>query len=428
MDDESSVKVGGTEMDAKDSVYDEEMNEMTVDIVVIGAGPGGYTAALHAAKLGASVALVEKDVLGGTCLNRGCIPTKALVQSTQVYQLLKDAESYGCQASNVLADIKKIMSRKDSVVQRLGKGIDFMLGRAGVKVINGTGEIRDANTVVVKGSSSEMNIISKYVIVATGSEASRLNIPGIDLDNVIGSTDALQLLELPASMSIVGGGVIGMEFAFIFSSLGVQVSVIEYLDSILPMIDPDMRTEITRSAQGRGIRLYTDARVEKLEQADGGKCCVHFTQDKETKRIVSEKVLISVGRKPLLEGIGVQNVSLELNEGGRGIRVNDKMQTSVPNIYAIGDVTNKFPLAHVAAYQGMVAVRNTMGKPCSMEYHAVPNAIFTTPQIAVVGMGEQQAAEQGIEVRVAKAPFVANGKALTLGDTRGFVKLVSEKR
>lgn len=401
--------------------------ELESDITIIGGGPGGYVAAIWAAKMGAQVVLIEKDLLGGTCLNRGCIPTKALVRSAEIYTNLKEAEIFGCSAENISVDMKKVIGRKDKIVSQLVQGIKYILDKHNVKVLKGTGEIIDKQTVFVKEKLTEITIRTKNIIIATGSKVSKLSIPGADLENVIDSNSALQLSELPKKLVIVGGGVIGMEFAFIFSSFGTEVTVIEFLDNILANFDDDIIHEINKVAADKGIKVFTSSKVEQILQDESGKCIVEFSKDGNKKYISADKVLMAVGRKPSIEGIDVEKLGLELNEKGRGIKVNERMQTNIPNIYAIGDVTNKILLAHVASYQGITAVKNIMGEPTEADYKVVPSAIFINPEIAMVGICEKNAKSEGIDIKIGKFPFAASGKALAMGENRGFVKIIEEK-
>ncbi|WP_427337988.1 dihydrolipoyl dehydrogenase [Caloranaerobacter sp. DY30410] len=401
--------------------------EIESDITIIGGGPGGYVAAIQAAKMGAKVVLVEKDTVGGTCLNRGCIPTKSLVRSAEIYKNLKEAEKFGCYAENVNIDIKKVITRKNNIVNQLVKGIHYLLSKHKIQVISGAGKIQDKETVYVKKGMEETIIKTKNIIIATGSKTSKLPIPGIDIENVIYSDEALELKELPNKLVIVGGGVIGMEFAFIFANFGVDVTVIEYLDEVLANLDEDIIKEISKIAINKGIKIYTGAKVEEIIKSEDGQCIVSFTKDNEKKYVTAEKVLMAVGRVPCFDGLDIEKLGIELNDNGKGIRVNDNMETNIPGIYAIGDVTNKIQLAHVASHQGIIAVKNIMGETCEMDYDCVPSAIFTDPEIAVVGVSEKTAEKEGIEIEVGKFPFVANGKALTLGESEGFIKIIKEK-
>ncbi|MFZ5753611.1 MAG: dihydrolipoyl dehydrogenase [Bacillota bacterium] len=400
--------------------------EIKTDVAIIGGGPGGYVAAVKAAQLGANVVLIEKDSLGGTCLNRGCIPTKAFVRSAEIYSHLKNAEHYGCLASHVSLDMKKVLNRKNTVVNQLVQGIKYLLDKHKVKVIQGMGELLDTETVFIRNKTHETYVKAKNIIIATGSKKAVPPIPDLDLENIIDSDQALQLDKLPDKLVIIGGGVIGMEFAFIYANFGVKVSVIEYFDEILASCDSDICEEIGQIAAAKGISVYKGARLKKIIKSEDGQCIVSFIKDKEYY-LTADKVLVAVGRQPELDGLGIEKLGIELNEHGKGIKVNSKMQTNISNIYAIGDVTNKVLLAHVASHQGIVAVKNIMGQPCEMDYEVIPSAIFTDPEIAVVGMTEKMAQKTGVSLEVGKFPFAASGKALTLGEYRGFVKVIKDK-
>lgn len=401
--------------------------ELDCDIAIIGGGPGGYVAAIKAAQMGAKVVLIEKDALGGTCLNRGCIPTKSFVRSAQVLNTVKHSGIFGVVTEEASIDLKKVVEQKNAVVSQLTTGIKHLLSRNGVTVVEGRGVFQDDHTIMVKRTNGETTVKAKNIIIATGSRPARIPIPGTDSDKVITSDQALQLEKLPRSMVIIGGGVIGMEFAFVFASFGVSVSVVEALDQCLVSCDDDICTENARHAASKGIRIFTGAKVNEIVKTETGECLVSFVQDQVTKYISAELVLLSVGRKPYTDELGLEQLEIQYNEYGRGIAVNNKMQTNIPHIYAIGDVTNKLQLAHVASHQGLVAVRNIMGEPCEMDYSVVPSAIFTDPEIATVGMCEKSAKQAGVDVVVGKFPFMANGKALTYGETDGFVKLITDK-
>lgn len=404
-----------------------QKQELQADITIIGGGPGGYVAAIQAAKLGAKVVLVEKENVGGTCLNWGCIPTKSLVRSAQVFKELSSANEYGICAENVSVNMKEVISRKNNVVKQLVQGIEYLLDKNDIKLVRGFGEIIDSETVFIKDKKVETTIRTKNIIIATGSETAIIPIPGVDLKNVITSKEALELEKLPEKIVIVGGGVIGMEFAFIYANLGVDVSVIEFFDNILAVLDDDVCGEISQIAKNLGIKLYTGSKVESIKESEDGKCIVEFAKDGKQKYITTDKVLMAIGRQPVVDQNIIENLGIELNENKKGIKVNEKLQTNIPNVFAIGDVTNKIMLAHVASHQGIIAVKNILGKSIEMEYDAVPSAIFTDPEIAVVGVCEKEARKQGIDVEVGKFPFAANGKALTLGENKGFVKIIKEK-
>ncbi len=397
------------------------------DIAILGGGPGGYVAAIEAAKRGKKVLLIEKENLGGTCLNFGCIPTKTLVRSAEVYDNLKNAEKFGLYADNVSVDMKKVIYHKDEVVSNLRNGIEYILNKHGVRIVKAEGKLLDENTLFAKEGRNEITIKAENIILATGSKTSMLPIKGADSKHVITSTEALSLSELPESLVIIGGGIIGMEFAFIYAKLGVKVSVVEYFNNILFNLDEDIIEEISSAAYDSNIKLYTGSKVQEILNEEADKCIVVFEKDGEKKYLSANKVLMAVGRCANFEGIGIENAKIELTDNKKAIKVNNKMQTNIDHIYAIGDVTGKMQLAHVASHQGIVAVKNILGEETIMDYSVVPGAIFTHPEIATVGISEKEALNKGIEIEVGKFPFAANGKALTYGETEGFVKLIKDK-
>ena len=400
--------------------------EIETKVTIIGSGPGGYVAAIKLAQMGADVVIVEKDSIGGTCLNRGCIPTKALVRSAEIYKNIQDANKYGCFSKEHGVNMDEVISRKDNIVAQLTGGIEHLLGSNNVKIITGVGKIVDENTVFVKSKRKETTIKTEDIIIATGSTVSRLPIPGIELDNVLKSDEALELRKLPEEIVIIGGGVIGMEFAFIYNSLGSKVTIVEFMPNILPSLDEDVQDTIREIAEDRGIKIYTDSKVDRILDDENHKCIVEFTNG-EKKFISTEKVLVSVGRQPYIEGLNLEKVKVELNENKKGVKVDHKMRTNIPNIYAIGDATGQVQLAHVASAQGIVAAKNIMGKESVIDYSNIPSAIFTDPEIATIGIDEKTAAKENIDVEIGKFPFMSNGKALTYGSTEGFVKIIVEK-
>lgn len=404
--------------------------ELKCDIAIIGGGPGGYIAAIYAAQNGKNVVLVEKDKLGGTCLNRGCIPTKALVRSAEVYKLVKEADKFGCLLQNPSVDIKKVIERKNKVVNELNSGIKYLMKKNNVTVLDGIGSLIDNETIYIKGSNMEYIVKARNIIIATGSKPYIPQIKGIDgtyNKNIITSNEALEIKELPKKMIILGGGVIGMEFAFIFANFGVDVSVIEYFNNCLANLDDDIISEVKKSAVEKGIKIYTGSKVEEILNTEDGELIVEFLQHGERKYLRGDKLLLAVGRIPYLDELGTEKLGIEMNDNGRGIKVNSKMQTNISNIFAIGDVTDKMLLAHVASHQGIVAVDNILGNEKEMDYSNVPSAIFTDPEIATVGISEREAKNKGIDVKISKIPFASNGKALTYGDSRGFIKLIENK-
>lgn len=395
------------------------------DVLVIGAGPGGYVAALRASQLGAKVGIVEDTFIGGVCLNVGCIPSKALLRSAEVYETLQDAKQFGIQVEGTIRpDWPAIQKVKDQAVQRLTTGVGALLRKAEVTVLEGRGRFSDAHTITVSSAESTQQVEAEKVIIATGARPVRLPLPGFDLEGVLDSTGALNLDALPASLLIVGGGVIGVEFANIFASFGVEVVVIEMLDRLLPMMDPEISAEITRALRRKKVSSYVDSRARQIRrQGDLLQVSVETPEGEEQFDV--EKVLVAVGRRANVEDMGLEAVGVEVD---RGIVVNERMETNVPGVYAIGDVTGKWWLAHVAMKEGVVAAENACGHVAKMAYKTVPSCVFTRPEVATVGLTETEAREQGYDVAVGKFPFIANGKAVTYGERTGFVKIVSEAR
>ncbi|MGZ9586479.1 dihydrolipoyl dehydrogenase [Paenibacillus marinisediminis] len=398
--------------------------QVEADLLVIGAGPGGYVAAIYAAKHGLKTVIVEKQQLGGTCLNVGCIPTKALIRSSEVFHNFKHAEEFGISVEHIQMDMAKVIEQKDKIKDTLVSGIDYLMEKNEVRVIRGSASFIDSKQVLVKNGKDEYTIQATNTIIATGSKISNINLPGIEHDFVLNSTSALQHKENMQSITIIGGGVIGMEFAFIYSNFGIQVNVIEYCDRLLTMVDEDVSEEIRQIAVERGIGVHTGAKVTRIEKDQNGHAVVMFEKDGAEMFMTSEKVLVAIGREPSLEGLDIDKAGVALNENRKGIAVNEHLQTSVDHIYAIGDVTNRIQLAHVASHEGTAAIDHILGTPSSLNYDMVPNVIFTSPEIASVGLTEQQALRQQMNITISKFPFQANGKALTMREGKGFVKLI----
>ena len=392
------------------------------DIAVLGGGPGGYVAAIRAAQLGGKVALIEKDVVGGTCLNRGCIPTKSMLASANVYKHIKEAESFGLEVEGVKVHLDKIIDRKDAIVKQLTGGIDMLLNHHGVEMFRGTGKLVSNTKILVAGNDGvESEVEAKNIILATGSEAATIAALGYDGVDVMTSTELLNLKELPESLVIIGAGVIGCEFASVFSELGTKVTMVEALDRVLPMVDEEISKRFTMLLKKKKIGVQTSVMVEKVAKGENG-VVVSLNNGKE---LVADKVLIGIGRTLNSRGIGLEEVGVEL--GQRGEIVTDVlMKTSVDNIYAIGDVNNKALLAHAASAQGLQVVENILkNKSVEPDISFVPNCIYTFPEIASIGISEAEAAAQG-EIRVGKFPFSACGKALCIGEKDGFIKIIAE--
>ncbi len=400
--------------------------DVKADLLVIGGGPGGYVAALYAAKKGLNTVLVEREKLGGTCLNVGCIPTKALVKSSEVYKDTLLGEEFGFEIENIKINMNKVIDRKNKIRENLVLGIEYLLSKNNVRVIKGDASFLDDKIIVAKRGKDEYKIEAKNIIVATGSKISKINIKGIDLPFVLNSKSALDNKNLPESITIIGGGVIGMEFAFIYSNFGVKVNVVEYMDRLLTMVDDDISEEIKNIAKLNGINIYTSSKVTKIEESENGDAIVFFENEGKEKYLISENVLVAIGREPNMDGLNIEKAGIELNERGKGIKVDNTLKTNVPGIYAVGDVNNKMQLAHVASHQGIIAVDNILSEDKEMKYDCVPNVIFTAPEIASVGLTERECIEKKINIKVSKFPFSANGKALTMGESRGFIKIIKD--
>ncbi|MEK3749212.1 dihydrolipoyl dehydrogenase [Paenibacillus sp. FSL E2-8871] len=400
--------------------------QLQADLLIIGAGPGGYVSAIYAAKRGIKTVIVEKLSVGGTCLNVGCIPTKALIKSSEVFHNIMKAEDFGITVKDIQLDMAKVIDKKDEIKNTLVSGIDYLLSKNNVRMIRGSASFVNDKQVLVKNGKDEYTIEATDTIIATGSKIANINLPGIDHEFVLNSTSALKHKENISSITIIGGGVIGMEFAFIYSNFGIQVNVIEFCDRLLTMVDAEVSAEIKEIAMDRGIGVYTGAKVTRIEKDQSGKAIVIFEMDNAEKFITSEKVLVAIGRTPNMDDLEIEKAGIALNEKGKGISVNEYLQTSAEHIYAIGDVTNRIQLAHVASHEGIAAVDHILGTPSHVDYGMVPNVIFTTPEIASVGLTEEQAVLKNMDISISKFPFQANGKALTMREEKGFIKLIKD--
>jgi dihydrolipoamide dehydrogenase len=396
------------------------------DIAILGAGPGGYVAALRATQLGAKVTVIEEGEIGGVCLNVGCIPTKALLRSAEVYRTFKRAKTFGLRVEGtVTPDWPAIRARKDKTVKRLVGGVGLLLRKAGVEVIRGRGRFVTPKAVEVATASGTERVQADHAVIATGSRPVRLPLPGMDLPGVIDSTGALALEELPERLLIIGGGAIGVEFADLFSAFGVRVTLVEMLSSLLPLMDAELGSELARALQRRKVKLHLDSRVTRVDAVGDGLLAAVATAKGEVG-VNADKVLVAVGRRPNVEDLGLEAAGVRVEKGG--IPVDERMQTNVPGIYAIGDATGGMLLAHVASLGGEVAVENALGHASTLDLKTVPSCVYTEPEVASVGLTEQQASESGYDVQVGRFPLNANGKALTFGESRGQVKVVSEAR
>ncbi len=392
---------------------------MVKDLVVIGGGPGGYVAAIRASQLGMSVSLVEKDRLGGTCLNRGCIPTKAYYQNASVLRTLDRLQNLNAAAEQISFDMAGAHNRKNRIVSGLVSGIEKLLQANKVEVIAGEAFINGPGSVRVNNKE----IKAKKVLIATGSYPARPPIPGVGLPDVITSDEMLELTAVPSRLAIIGGGVIGLEFACIFHAFGSQVTVFESQPDILGTADREIVKRMSVFLKKQKIKVMTGTEVKGIEKVSDGLLVTAAGKKGELSCTV-DKVLIAVGRKPCSQGIGLEELGVVCNSGF--IKVNENYETSVPGIYAVGDVIGGQMLAHLASSEGIAAVERMAGLDSSVDYDAVPSCVFTFPEIAAVGLTQEEMEKGGIDVRIGKFPFSANGKAAAMGESDGLVKVVAD--
>ena len=393
----------------------------TYDVAVIGAGPGGYVSGIRAAQLGAKVAVIEKGLVGGTCLNVGCIPTKTLIASTELIRQAGEAEEFGVEIPKVIPHWDKMQERKDKVSETLRKGIEGLFKAHKITLIRGVGKLESPTEVEVQREEGSDTISAEKMIIATGSDPAQLPTFDFSQSSVLTSTEALSLESVPKSLIIVGSGVIGSEFACIFSELDTEITMVELMDRMLPTEDTRISKQMKSIFRRQDIQILTETTVEEvLEYRDDG-IKVKLSSGDELE---AEKLLVSIGRKLNSGGLGLDQVGVKMDERGR-IDVNKKMETSVPNIYAIGDVVGGVLLAHVASFEGICAAENAMGKESTMDYTVVPACIFTHPEIGSVGLTPDKASEAGHEIETSRFSFGGLGKALAMGEDRGFVQLVA---
>jgi dihydrolipoamide dehydrogenase len=406
------------------------------DVVIVGGGTGGYVAAIRASQLGLKTAIVEKGKLGGTCLHKGCIPSKALLRSAEVFSTAKKSHEFGVQVGEVTLDFNKVQERKNGIVDQLHKGVQHLMKQGKIDVFEGLGRILGPSifspmpgTISVEMANGDENemLIPKNVIVATGSRPRSL--PGLDFDGefVLSSDDALQLEELPKSIIIVGGGVIGIEWASMLVDFGVEVTVIEYADRLVPTEDHEVSQEMKRLLKKKGVSIFTSAKVlsDTVEKGTG-EVTISAELNGESKSFTAEKILVSVGRQANVENIGIENTDIEINKGL--VKVNEFLQTKESHIYAIGDVIGGLQLAHVASHEGISAIEHIAGKnPTPIDYGLVSKCIYSNPEIASVGFTEHEAKENGFDTKIGKFSFRAIGKALVYGESDGFVKIIADK-
>lgn len=398
---------------------------MVWDLIVLGGGPAGYVAAIRAAQLGASVVLVEKDTPGGTCLNRGCIPTKALYRNAQMLDLVKQMSKFGISIDGYSFDYIKAHQREKDIVNRLVNGVRQLLKANGVKVVCGQGSFTEERTIEVEDPEGKKELLEgKNILIATGSVPAMPPIPGLDLSGVLTSNELLELQEIPESMVVIGGGVVGMEFAGIFNAFGTKVTVVEYLPRILPPMDEDIVKRLVPTLKRKGISIETGSKVKEIRKTSDGLTVVAEGAKGEFS-VDAQKVLVSTGRSINIKGLNLDKAGVIYD--GKGIKVNEHFETNIKGIFAAGDVIGGQMLAHLASHEGITAVENMMGIESTVDYDAVPNCVFTFPEIASVGLTEEEAKNRGTDYVTDRFMFGANGKALTLGEEEGFVKVIADK-
>ena len=396
------------------------------DLAVIGGGPGGYVAAIRAAQLGLKVCIIEKEKLGGVCLNWGCIPTKALIKNAEVYSLIKHSENYGIKVQNISIDFKKNVKRSRDIAQRLSKGIEFLMKKNNIKHFNGIGRLKSKNNIEVNNNGKTYIVDTDKIIIATGARPKTF--PGLDFDseNVISSKDAMLLENPPKDLIIIGSGAIGVEFAYYFNEFGTKVHILEMMDRILPNEDQEVSEEVEKNFKKSGIKITKGVKVSKIQSMKQN--AKVFLENKTKEEIIkAEKVLLAVGVTGNVNDIGLEDLGIETEAGA--IKTDNLNRTNIDNIYAIGDVCGPPWLAHVASAQGHIAAEHSAGFNVSpIDYSNIPGCTYCQPQVGSLGMTEEEALSSGFKIKVGKFSFQASGKAMAVGDTIGFVKLIFDEK
>ena len=390
------------------------------DLVVIGAGPGGYVAAIRAAQLGMKTAIVEKDACGGTCLNYGCIPTKALYKNAEVVDEIARAAEFGVDVKGYSIDMEKVQARKAKIVKTLSGGVEGLLKANKVELVRGAAKIMAPGKVEVDGKVLETG----KILIASGSKSSKPPIKGIDNSGVITSKEALEMDHVPGKIVIIGGGVIGIEFAGIYRAFGAEVTVVEFMPKIIPAVDKEITDRLQKLLEKKGIRFMVGTRVEEISKS-GSALSVTVDKAGEKSSLPCDQVLVSTGRELDIEGLNLDGLGVAYDR--KGVKVDENYMTSVPGIYAIGDVIGGVMLAHVASEEGKVCVERMAGEDARVDYDLIPSAIFTFPDVASIGLSEEQAKERGLEYEVGKFQFAGNGKALTMNAAEGMMKVIVSK-
>ncbi len=397
---------------------------MVYDVIIVGGGPGGYVAALRAAKNGKKTALVEADHLGGTCLNRGCIPSKTLLKHAEVIESIEKAKSWGIHTGELTFSLKEMLARKDQVIETLRNGIQFLLKKGHIDVYNGYGTIHSDKTVSVQAKGQSQKIQGEKIIIATGSQPVVPPIPGIDEVNYHTTDTIFDIEKIPQSIVIVGGGVIAVEFANIFASLQTKVTIVELGDRIIPTEDEDASKALLSNLKKKGIQVLTKHQVAAIAENETSKSVTIITENGTEETLVVDDILLAVGRKPNVSAVA----ELNLKMNGPHIEVDDYLETSVQGVFAVGDVIGGLQLAHVASAEGLTAVSNLDIKQKRMDYTVIPRCIYTNPQVASVGMSEVELKQKGIVYKAHQYSFAGNGKALAMGETEGFSKVFIDEK
>jgi len=387
-------------------------------LTIIGAGPGGYETAVRASRLGMEVTIVSDGPVGGTCLNEGCIPTKSFCRNAEILEDLSDASAFGIDGLDYSFDFHKVVERKNAVVSQLRSGVEFLLKGKNITLKYGKASFKDGHTVMVNGEE----IASDRIIIATGSYPASLPIPGSDMEGVMTSTEILDIESVPKRLCIIGAGVIGLEFASVFRTFGSEVTVLEFCKDILPRFDVDMSKRLKQCLLKKGIRIETSASVQGISKDDEGLMKVGYVKNGQNAEVLADKVLMAVGRRANVGSLNLSDAGIGFT--AKGIAVNADMQTNVPNIYAIGDVNGGVMLAHVATFQGYRALNHISGVKDNIDFSIVPAAVFTNPEVAVVGRTEEDCKEEGIDFKCLKSSFRANGKAISMDSPEGFCKVL----
>ena len=396
------------------------------DLAVIGGGPGGYVAAIRAAQLGQKVCIVEKEKLGGVCLNWGCIPTKALIKNAEVYSLIKDSDNYGIKVQNISIDFKKNVKRSRDISQRLSKGIEFLMKKNKIKHFNGIGRLKSKNSIEINNNDKVYIVEADKIIIATGARPKTF--PGLDFDseNVISSKDAMLLENPPKDLIIIGSGAIGVEFAYYFNEFGTKVHIVEMMDRILPNEDREVSEEVEKNFKRSGIKISKGMKVSKIQSMKNS-AKVFLKNAGSEKIIKAEKVLLAAGVTGNIDDLGLEDLGIEFETGA--IKIDNLNRTNIDNIYAIGDVSGPPWLAHVASAQGHIVAEHSAGFNVSpIDYSNIPGCTYCQPQVGSLGMTEEKAISSGFKIKVGKFSFQASGKAMAVGDTVGFVKLIFDEK